>query len=145
MRVLLSISTIRGAVKKFPEFFDFDGLLHRELVPPGQRVTVQVVQRKRRDKRQAGPVVSAPSHTSLVVSSPNRRTLRISLPVTFGCSLLCTLPQEDTLRNRGGQQMECEGRTPEDSYRSLPLVLSTVAGSMGQVCARKVPTVKAIG
>jgi hypothetical protein len=29
----------------------------------------------------------SPSHTALVVSSPSHRTLRISLRVTFGCSL----------------------------------------------------------
>jgi hypothetical protein len=79
---------IRGAVKKFLEFFDKDCSVHRESVPSGQSVTVQVLQKKRRDKRQAGSVVSAPSHTSPVVSSRNHRTLRISLPMTFGCSPL---------------------------------------------------------
>jgi hypothetical protein len=42
---------IRKAVKKFPEFFDTDGLLHHEFVPPGQSLAghfyVQVLQRLR--------------------------------------------------------------------------------------------------
>jgi hypothetical protein len=49
----------RGAVKKFPEFVDIYGLVRHQFVPPGQSVTVQVLQRKRRDKWQAGTVVSA--------------------------------------------------------------------------------------
>jgi hypothetical protein len=32
-----------GAIKKFPEFFNKDGLVHREFVPPAQSVTVQVL------------------------------------------------------------------------------------------------------
>jgi hypothetical protein len=48
---------MRGAVKKFPEFFAIDGLVQHEFVPPGQSVAVQVLQRKRRDKWQAGAVV----------------------------------------------------------------------------------------
>jgi hypothetical protein len=50
---------LRGVVKKFPEFFDTDGLVHHVSVPPGQSVTVQVLQRKRHDKWQAGTAVSA--------------------------------------------------------------------------------------
>jgi hypothetical protein len=52
-------SGIRGSVKKFPEFFDIDGLVHHEFVPPAQSVSVQVLQRNQRDKWQAGTVVSA--------------------------------------------------------------------------------------
>jgi hypothetical protein len=117
---------IREAVRKFPEFFDIDCLLHRELVPPGQSVTVQVVQRKRRDKWQAGPVVSAPNHTSLVVRQfipvvaqpphfPDLGPIDFWLFPTLKMGL-----RGDTFRNRRGQQMKCDGRTPEDSYRSLP-------------------------
>jgi hypothetical protein len=113
---------IRSAIKKFPEFFDKDGPVHRESVPPGQSVTVPVLQRKRRDKLQAGAVVSAPSHTST-----SHRTLRISLPVTFGCSLLSKWASR-------GHQMECEGRVPEDSNRSLQPVLPAVAGSVEPAC-----------
>jgi hypothetical protein len=95
---------------------------------------------------------NAPSHTSLVVSSPNHRTLRISPRVTFGSSVLENGPQGDTFRNYGGHQVECNGRTPEDSYRNLPPVLPTAAGSMQQVCvcacvsahARKCHTLKVI-
>jgi hypothetical protein len=44
----------------------------------------------------------------------------------------------DTFRNRGEHQVECDGRTPEDSIRNLPPVLPTVAESMEKeyVCAR---------
>jgi hypothetical protein len=145
MRVLLSISTIRRVVKKFPEFFDFDGLLRREFVPPGHNVTMQVLQRKLRDKWQARTVISAPSLTSLVVSSPNHRTLQISLRVTFGSSLLCTLAQEDTFRNRGGQQMECEAelrKIPTEVFRRCFQQLQ----DRWSKCVRDMnPTVKAIG
>jgi hypothetical protein len=30
---------IQRAVKKFPEFFDIDNVVHLEFVPPGQSVT----------------------------------------------------------------------------------------------------------
>ena len=43
-------------------------------------------------------------------------------------------PQGDAFRNHGGHQIEWDGRTPEDSKRSLPPVLPTMAGSMEQVC-----------
>ena len=43
-------------------------------------------------------------------------------------------PQGDAFRNHGGHQMEYDGRTAEDSKRSLPPVLPTMAGSMEQVC-----------
>jgi hypothetical protein len=33
------IPELRGAVKRFPEFFDNDGLVHYESVPPGQSVS----------------------------------------------------------------------------------------------------------
>jgi hypothetical protein len=61
---------IQGAVKKFPEFLNMNGLVHHGFVEPEQSVIgyfyVQVLQRlrdavrrKRRDKRQAGTTVSA--------------------------------------------------------------------------------------
>jgi len=43
-------------------------------------------------------------------------------------------PQGDAFRNHGGHQIECDGRTPEDSKRSLPPVLPTMVGSMEQLC-----------
>ena len=43
-------------------------------------------------------------------------------------------PQGDAFRNHGWHQIECDGRTPQDSKISLPPVLSTMAGSMEQVC-----------
>jgi len=93
-------------------FFDIDRVVHLEFVPPGQTVNghfyVQVLQklhdavrRKRHDKWQGDWFLyhdNTLSNTPLVVqqflaeksflSSPNHRTLRISLRVTFGCSLL---------------------------------------------------------
>jgi hypothetical protein len=47
--------------------------------------------------------------------------------------------QGDTFHNPWGLQIECDGRTPEDSNRSFPPVLPTVAGSMcAHVCSLKV-------
>jgi len=93
-------------------FLDIDDVIHHEFVPPGQTVNchfyVQVLQRlrdavrrKKRDKWQGEWSLhrdNAPSHTSLVVqqflarnaflSSPNQVILRISLRMTFVCSLL---------------------------------------------------------
>jgi hypothetical protein len=46
-------------------------------------------------------------------------------------------------------KVQCDGRTPEDSRRSLQPVLLTVAGSMEQACmrvsARACLTLKVIG
>jgi len=42
----------------------------------------------------------------------------------------------DAFRNHRGHQIECDGRTPEDSKRSLLPVLPTMAGSKEQVCVR---------
>jgi hypothetical protein len=81
-KVKIKIRILQGAVKTFPEIFDTDGLVYRESVPPEQSVTVRVLQRKRRHKWQAGTVVSAPSHTL-----PSHHNFRITLPVTFACSL----------------------------------------------------------
>jgi len=48
----------------------------------------------------------------------------------------CFSRRGDAFHNHGGYQIECDGRTPEDSKRSLPPVLPTMAGSMEQACAR---------
>ena len=93
-------------------FFDINGVVHHDFVPPGQTVNgqfyVQILQRmcdavrrKRRDSWQGEWFLhhdNAPSHTSLVVpqflaekSIPvitQPSTLRISLRVIFGCYLL---------------------------------------------------------
>jgi hypothetical protein len=72
---------VRGAVKKFSEFFDIDSLVHHEFVLPGQSVTghfcVQVLQRlcssfqrKQSSKWQGYWFLhhnNTPNHTSLVV------------------------------------------------------------------------------
>jgi hypothetical protein len=101
----LYIFNVLGAVKTFPEFFDFDGFV---FIPPGQNVTgqfyVRVLQRLRnafRRKRlgqcflhhDKAPTThrllcsnSSPRKTFL--SSPDHRAVRISLCLTFGCSLL---------------------------------------------------------
>jgi len=76
------------------------------------------------------------SPTKAFLSSPNHRILRISLWVTLAVPYSENGPQRDVFRNHGGHQIECDGRTPEDSKRSLPPVLPTMAGSMEQVCAR---------
>jgi hypothetical protein len=87
---------------------------------------------------------NAPSHKSLVVkqflTSPNHRTLRISLPTPYSENG----PQGDTFCNHGGHEVECDDLTPEDSKRSLLPVLPTMAGSIEQVCVHKGPTFKVI-
>ena len=43
-------------------------------------------------------------------------------------------PQGEAFRNHGRHQIKCDGQTLEDSKRSFPPVLPTIAGSMEQVC-----------
>ena len=74
------------------------------------------------------------SQRKAFLSSPHHRTLWISLRVTFGCSLLLNWASRWRVPHHGGHQIECDGRTPEDSKRSLPPVLPTLSGSMEQVC-----------
>ena len=68
------------------------------------------------------------------LSSPNHRTLWISLRVTFGCSLFWKCSSRGRVSHHGGHRIKCDGWTPEDSKRSLPPVHPTLAGSMEQVC-----------
>jgi hypothetical protein len=80
---------LRGAVKKFPEFFDIISLVDHEFVAPGQCVTghfyVQVLQMQFGESGatsgRQGLLLhdNAPTHASLVLSSPSHRALRISL------------------------------------------------------------------
>jgi hypothetical protein len=42
-------------------------------------------------------------------------------------------PQGDSFHNHGRHQIKCDGQTLEDSKRSLPPVLPTMAGSMEKV------------
>jgi hypothetical protein len=77
---------------------------------------------------------NAPSHTALVVSSPNHRTLRISLRVTPRSSQLRKRPQRDRIRNHRGHQTECEARIPGDSKGSLLPVLPAMARWLEPVC-----------
>ena len=72
------------------------------------------------------------------LSSPNHRTLWISLRVTFGCSLFWKCSR-GRVSHHGGHRIECDGWTPEYSKRNLPPVHPTMAGSMEQcvcVCAQ---------
>jgi hypothetical protein len=50
----------------------------------------------------------------------------------FGFPYSGNVAQGDMLRNHGGHQIKCNDLTPEDSKKSLPSVLSTVAASMEQ-------------
>jgi hypothetical protein len=54
---------VGGAIKSTRNFFSIYGLVPHEFVPPGKIVTgyfyVQVLQKKRSDKWQAGTAVSA--------------------------------------------------------------------------------------
>ena len=68
------------------------------------------------------------------LSSPNHRTLWISLRVTFGCSLFWKYASRGRVSHHGGHRIECDGWTPEDSKRRFPPVHPTMAGSMKQVC-----------
>ena len=68
------------------------------------------------------------------LSSPNHRTLWISLRVTFGCFLFWKWASRGRVSHHGGHRIECDGWTPEDSKRSLLLVHPTMAGLMEQVC-----------
>jgi hypothetical protein len=77
-------------------------------------------------------------HHPITVLSGSRSQWRLAVPYSENG------PQGDTFRNYGGHKIECDGRSPEDSNRSHPPVLPTVAGSMEQVCARKGPTSKVI-
>ena len=69
-------------------------------------------------------------HHPATVLSGSRSELRLAVPCFENG------PQGDAFRNHGGHQTECDGRTSEDSKRSLPPVLPTMAGWMEQVCAR---------
>jgi hypothetical protein len=86
---ILASNVIRGAVKKFPEFFI--SKLRCSMISYGLgRVLWAISTCKfcRGSGRQGQWFLhhdNAPNHTS---SSPSHRTLRISLRVTFGCSLL---------------------------------------------------------
>jgi hypothetical protein len=85
----------------------------------------------------------APSHTSLVVQ---QFLTEKSIPIITQPSYSPDLDPSDfwllpTLKMglKGTrfaimEDIECDGRTPEDSKRSLPPMLPTMAGSMEQVC-----------
>jgi hypothetical protein len=87
---------------------------------------------------------NTPSHTSLVVQqffakknipvitqpsySPDLAPNDIWLVPTLKMGL-----KRDTFHNHGGHQIEYDGRAPEDSKTSLPLVLPTMAGVLERV------------
>jgi hypothetical protein len=76
---------------------------------------------------------SSPSPRRTFPSSPNHRTFPILIRVTFGCSLPWKWTSDGHVW-KPWYQVECDGRTPEDSRRSHPSVLPTMARSMQQVC-----------
>ena len=120
-------------------YFDIDGVVHHEFVPPGQTVSghfyVHVLQRLRdavRWKRcesggESGLCItmthrathsllcSNSSPRKAFLSSPNHHTLRISLGVTLAVPYSENGPQGDAFCNHGGHQIDCDGRNPEDS------------------------------
>ena len=133
-------------------FFD------HEFVPPAQTVNghfyVQGLQRwrdavrwKRRDKWQGEWFLhhdSAPRHIACCAAIPHREKHSCHHPTTvlsgsrskwlLAVPYAENWPQGDAFRNHGGHHIECDGWTPEDSKRSLPAVLPTMAGSMEQMC-----------
>ena len=154
--------SVRRAVKKFPEFlwlqkcnnwFNMikewpswswnktlasltDAILPNDLkmklvsakfVPCGFRITMT-------HRATHRLLCSNSSPRKAFLSSPNHRTLWISLRVTFGCSLFWKCASRGRVSHHGGHRIECDGWTPEDSKRSLPPVHPTMAGSMEQVC-----------
>jgi len=140
-------------------FFDIDGVVHHEFVPSGQTVNVNfyvqvlqklrdAVRRKRRDNWQGEWFLhhdNASSHTSLFVQQfLTEKSIPVITQPPYSPDLAPRLavpysengPQGNTFRNHGGHQIECDGRNPEDSKRSLPPVLPTMAGSVELVCTR---------
>jgi hypothetical protein len=83
---------------------------------------------------------NAPSHTS----SPNHRLCGSPSQRLLAVPYSENKPQGDTFRNRGGHEIECDVRTPEDSKRSLPPVLPEMGGTIGKLCIRNGPTLKVI-
>jgi hypothetical protein len=114
---------IRGAVKKITEFFDITFWCTMSWQRPERVLLVFSICKFCRGSRatsgrraQAGHWFllheNTPIRTSLVVQQflpvPNCHTLRISLRVTFGFSLLRKWGSRDTLRNHARHQMECD-------------------------------------
>jgi hypothetical protein len=153
------MSRLRGAVKKFPEFFDIDGPVHHEFATPGQSVTghlcVQVFQGSRHAIRRKWSYKwqgqwflhhnNAPSHTSLVVQqvfvdeniptitqppySPDLAPNYFWLFLTLKMGLYWT-----RFATMEGIKSIATAELPEDPKRSLPLVLATIRELKEQVC-----------
>ena len=144
-------------------FFDIDGVVHHEFVPPGQTVSghfyVHVLQRlrdavrrKRRDRggesgfcitltHRATHILlcsnSSPRKTFL--SSPNHRN-RVTLVFPYSENG----PQGDAFCNHGGHQIDCDGRNPEDSKEPSAGASNNGRIDEASVCVRKGPTLKVI-
>jgi hypothetical protein len=104
-------SNLGGAVKKFPEFFDVDGLLHHEFAPPGQRdCYCAAVQRNRRDKWLLHRATQRLLRHHPITGFPSFRSERI-----FGCSLKgsCFATVGDINSNMTAELP----KTPEESFR----------------------------
>jgi len=136
----------------FIPFFDIDGVVHHEFVPAGDLTVISTCKFCRGCAMQFGGngatsgkesgfcmtithrathrlSCSNSSPRKAFLSSPNHRTFRISFRVNLAVPYSENGPQGDTFCNHGYQR-EFDGRTPEDSERSLPLVHPTMAGSL---------------
>jgi hypothetical protein len=134
-----STNILQGAIKMFPEFFYIDRSVHHEFVQPGQSGTVQMLQRKRRNKWQAG------GDTGSCITIPQRATHRLlrrhPTTVLSGISLfpalktglaqghamqitesnataeLCKIPKEAFRRNFQQWQDRWSKCVPKDLFR----------------------------
>jgi hypothetical protein len=143
----IQIRKVWGAVKKFPEFSDIDGLMHHEFVAPGQSASSAEEAATHVAGRDRGFCITIRHratyrllyHHPATVRPGSRSEGLLALPYSEN------RPQGETFRSHGGQQIECDDRTPQHSKRTNPPVLPTMIGWMQQVLyMRKGPTVKVI-
>ena len=150
------------------EYFDIDGVVHHDFVPPGQTVSghfyVHVLQKlrdavrwKRRESGgESGFCITMTHRTrhrlfcsnssprKAFLSSPNHRTVRISLRVNLVFPYSENRPQGDAFCNHGGHQIDCDGRNPEDSKEPSAGASNSARIDGASVCARKGLTLKVI-
>jgi hypothetical protein len=148
---------IRRAVKKFPEIFDFDGLLPYETAwwecYWSLRTSFAWVARRSseeaarqvagRDSGSCITITHRATHRLLSSSSSSRKKHFCQHPTTAlsgsRWEWLLAVPcsengyHGDKFRNHGGHKIECDCRTPKDSKRSLLQVLPILAGSFEQM------------
>jgi hypothetical protein len=125
-----SSDDMQDKVKSIPEFFDIDGLVHHESIPPGQSVNghsyvqalhrlCHAVWRKQRDKRKGKWFPhhdNTPSHTQLVVEQFLIEKAFLSTPTYCIHSEQLSVvpksenwPQGDTFHNHGETSFWCNG------------------------------------